>query len=244
MITIEEATSVHEYLTNYYQNSDDPISPPGIKNIELLESAIARPFMTMNRKDVYPDDLDKAAALFHGVISNHCFHNGNKRTALLLTMCFLDRAGYWLDKCDDLQLFEFTRSVAAHEICENRIDEIKTIKAFFRSNSRKKKITDEQLSFIALSRHLTNAGFNIEDDGDYYSIFKNNKRYTKIIKKGASGHEKYDPQYIKSLRKRLLLTPKYGWDSIRFYQLYSSLTENIGELLRLRGEVMDWLAKI
>lgn len=39
MITIEEATSVHEYLTNYYQNSDDPISPPGIKNIELLESA-------------------------------------------------------------------------------------------------------------------------------------------------------------------------------------------------------------
>lgn len=63
MITIEEATSVHEYLTNYYQNSDDPISPPGIKNIELLESAIARPFMTMNRKDVYPDDLDKAAAL-------------------------------------------------------------------------------------------------------------------------------------------------------------------------------------
>ncbi|HDL7430027.1 TPA: type II toxin-antitoxin system death-on-curing family toxin [Yersinia enterocolitica] len=244
MITLEEATSVHECLTTYYQNSADPISPPGIKNVELLESAIARPFMTMDRKDVYPDIFNKASALFHGVISNHCFHNGNKRAALLLTMCFLDRNGYWLDKCDDIELFEFTRSVAAHEICEHRKDEVKTIKTFLRKNSRKKKITDEQLSFIVLNRHLTNAGFNIEEDGDYYSIYKKKKRYTKIIKKGSAGHEKYDPQYIKSLRKKLLLTPQYGWDSIRFYQLSSSLTENIGELLRLRGEVMNWLAKI
>ncbi len=31
---------------------------------------------------------------------------------------------------------------------------------------------------------------------------------------------------------------------MRFYQISPSLTENIGELLKLRGSVMDWLAKI
>ncbi|MFW0976619.1 hypothetical protein [Leclercia pneumoniae] len=78
------------------------------------------------------------------------------------------------------------------------------------------------------------AGFSIHDDGDVYAITKNGKRYTKILKKGASGKEHYDPAYIKSLRRKLLLTPTNGWDSMRFYQVSPGLTENIGELIKLR----------
>lgn len=244
MVTYEEITNVHEYLTEHYSQSEDPISPSGVKSVELLESAIARPFATVGGKDAFPEVIDKAAVLFHGVISNHTFYNGNKRVALLITMCFLDRNGYWLDKCTDVELFDFTRKTAAHEISANRKDELKTIKAFLKKNSRKRKYGDEQLSFQALSQHLHNAGFSIEDDGDYYNIVKKNKRYTKILKKGSSGREHYDPAYIKSLRKRLLLTPTNGWDSMRFYQVSPSLTENIGELIKLRGAVLDWLAKI
>ncbi|HBC7479008.1 MULTISPECIES: type II toxin-antitoxin system death-on-curing family toxin [Proteus] len=244
MINYDDVVHIHAYLTEHYENSEDPIYPPGIKDEALLDSAIARPFMTVNGKDAYPEVMDKAAALFHAIISNHTFFNGNKRVALLTTMCFLDFNGYWLDKCDDLELFEFTRKIAAHEIAADRKNEIKVIKIFLKKNSRKRKYEDQQLSLHALTQHLNNAGFKLIDSGDYYEIYKNKKRYTKILKKGASGKEHYDPPYIKSLRKKLLLTPTHGWDSMRFYEISPSLTENIGELLLLRGEVMDWLAKI
>lgn len=246
MISKAEALSVHEYLADHYENSDDPISPRGIKNMELLESAVFRPFATAGGQDAYPTVIDKASALFHGVISNHCFHNGNKRAALLLTMCFLDSNGYWIDKCGDEELFEFTRKTAAHEISTKRSDEIKVIKAFLKKNSRKTANGDNPLSFIELSRLLSSAGFELEDSGDYLDVVnkKNDKFVTKILKKGRSGMENYDPQYIKKLRKKLGLTATNGWDSARFYQNGRGLTDNIGELLRLRGAVMDWLAKI
>jgi death on curing protein len=244
MIEYQEVINIHEYLTKHYEFSEDPISPPGVKSFELLDSAVARPFMTVAGKDAYPEVLDKAAALFHGIISNHTFHNGNKRVALLVTMCFLDKGGYWLDKCTDLELFDFTRKTAAHEIAKERKDEFKAIKAFLKKNSRKRKFEDQPISYHSLYQHLTNAGFSIVDDGDLYSIMKNGKRYTKILKKGASGKEHYDAPYIKSLRRKLLLTPTHGWDSQRFYQVSPGLTENIGELVKLRGAVLDWLAKI
>lgn len=245
-ISIDDAILVHNYLADYYEKSDDPISPRGIKNQGLFESAINRPFMTAGFKDAYPTTLDKAAALFHGVISNHCFHNGNKRTALLLTMCFLDLNGIWLDKCTDEELFEFTRKVAAHEITDKRENEINSIRNFLKKNSRKILTSDKQLSYFELDRLLDLAGFEIKIIENYGEIYRksDDKFFTKIIIKGKSGTENYDAPYIKKLRKKLGLTATNGWDRIRFYQNGYGLTNKIGELLKLRGQVMDWLAKI
>lgn len=36
----------------------------------------------------------KCAAILHGVVANHGFVDGNKRTALLLTALLIDRSGY------------------------------------------------------------------------------------------------------------------------------------------------------
>ncbi|OOF81763.1 type II toxin-antitoxin system death-on-curing family toxin [Rodentibacter caecimuris] len=245
-ITIEDATIVHEYLADYYENSEDPISPRGIKDQGLFESAIHRPFMTIGGKDAYPTVLDKGAALFHGVISNHCFHNGNKRTALLLTMCYLDLNGFWIDKCNDEELFEFTRKVASHEISENRNNEVKKIKEFIRKNSRKTIKNNRPLSYNELAKLLNLAGFKIEIAENFAEIYRksDNKFFTKIIIKGKAGTEDYDAAYIKKLRKILGLTSSNGWDSVRFYQNGHGLTDKIGQMLKLRGKVMDWLAKI
>jgi death-on-curing protein len=40
--------------------------------------------------------VGKAAALLHGVASNHGFTDGNKRTAILLVDLLLERSGYAL----------------------------------------------------------------------------------------------------------------------------------------------------
>jgi len=60
----------------------------------MLESAIARPQATFDRKDLYPDIFTKAAALGTSIIANHPFVDGNKRTAYLSMRIFLNLNGY------------------------------------------------------------------------------------------------------------------------------------------------------
>lgn len=61
----------------------------GIRDISLLESAIAQPRMTFAGEDLYPDLLEKSAALGFSIIMNHPFVDGNKRTGHAATEIFL-----------------------------------------------------------------------------------------------------------------------------------------------------------
>ncbi len=53
----------------------------GIQDQNLIESALSRPMTSAFGADAYPTLFAKAAALFHGVVHNHPFLDGNKRTA-------------------------------------------------------------------------------------------------------------------------------------------------------------------
>ena len=55
----------------------------------VLQSCCARPFQTAFGEDLFPRDIDKAAALFHAIVANHPFVDGNKRTATLSAILFL-----------------------------------------------------------------------------------------------------------------------------------------------------------
>lgn len=59
------------------------------RNRALLESAAARPFQTAFGKEIHPGILAKGAALFHSLITNHPFEDGNKRTAVTSLQIFL-----------------------------------------------------------------------------------------------------------------------------------------------------------
>lgn len=68
---------------------DEPIDPAHPRNLPLLESAVNRPFQSAFGEDAYPTIQEKAAALFHSLVCNHCFYNGNKRTAVVAVDLFL-----------------------------------------------------------------------------------------------------------------------------------------------------------
>ncbi|GAP95980.1 type II toxin-antitoxin system death-on-curing family toxin [Leptolyngbya sp. NIES-2104] len=51
----------------------------GIRDLGMLESAIAQPRMTFGGEELYPSLLDKAAALGFSLVMNHPFVDGNKR---------------------------------------------------------------------------------------------------------------------------------------------------------------------
>lgn len=73
---------IHAALADDFAASD-PITPSGVRELGLLESAAARPQTSLGQILKYPTAEMAAAALFHSVALNHAFYNGNKRTALI-----------------------------------------------------------------------------------------------------------------------------------------------------------------
>ena len=65
----------------------------GIKDLALLESAIAAPQASFSGKALVQDPLDIAAAYFFHLCQNHPFNDGNKRTALAACLVFLVQNG-------------------------------------------------------------------------------------------------------------------------------------------------------
>lgn len=235
---------IHEYLTEYFIDGEDPISPPGVKDENLLESAVVRKDMTAGGKDIFEGVFRKSAALFHGVISNHSFYNGNKRAALMSTLVYLGEHGYWVTKCTDEEMFEFTRKVAAHELSEDRGEEISIISTWLKTNSRRREIRDNRLSFNELKDVLSEFGYEIEiGRKNCCNVTKNGSFVTSIRYKGKNGLEDYDVKYIKGLRRRLKLTPEYGVDSLDFYGVKGT-NETLNKYMKVRHKVMRWLAKI
>lgn len=66
----------------------------GLHDAAMLHAAAARPFATFAGEDLYRDDFEKAAALFHSLIKSHPFLDGTKRTAFLATLYFLATHGH------------------------------------------------------------------------------------------------------------------------------------------------------
>ena len=66
---------------------------PGVRDEGLLDSALAQPFASFGGQDLYPSVHEKAARYGYGVIKNHPFDDGNKRTGTALIIAFLHGNG-------------------------------------------------------------------------------------------------------------------------------------------------------
>lgn len=86
----------------------------GVRDLHLLKSATGRPQMSVGFRDAYKSIFDKAAALFHSIINNHPFLDGNKRTSLLSAISFLGR-NKWSVEFKRKEAVKFTRK--AHNEC-------------------------------------------------------------------------------------------------------------------------------
>jgi death on curing protein len=65
----------------------------GIRDETLLDSALAKPRDVFSYAD-QPDIFRLAASYAFGIARNHAFVDGNKRTALVVPLTFLDRNGW------------------------------------------------------------------------------------------------------------------------------------------------------
>ena len=73
----------------------------GIRDENLLLSAINSPYQTFDGEDLYPTLIEKAVRLGYNLISNHPFIDGNKRIGLHALLVYLDIHGINLEYNDD-----------------------------------------------------------------------------------------------------------------------------------------------
>lgn len=71
----EEVLLIHERILERFGGAG------GLRDWNLLDSAVHRPRATFEGQELYPDLFTKAAALGHSLVLNHPFVDGNKRTA-------------------------------------------------------------------------------------------------------------------------------------------------------------------
>jgi death on curing protein len=88
---------------------------PGLRDEGMLESALNRPLQKIRYAD--PDIFELAAAYLFGIVKNHPFIDGNKRTAYLAADVFLALNG-WSVEAEQEDIISFVLAVAAGEIDE------------------------------------------------------------------------------------------------------------------------------
>ena len=87
-----------------------------VRDLGLLDAAVARPASSAFGADAYPTIELKAAALLHSIVRNHALVDGNKRLGWLSTVVFLDLNGQPVELDDD-EAYELVIDVA-----EGRLD--------------------------------------------------------------------------------------------------------------------------
>ena len=92
--------SLDDIIESHQNQIDTYGGSHGIRDIGLLESAIAQPEASFGGQYLHADIFEMAAAYIYHLVMNHPFVDGNKRAAFLALGLFLELNGSGLTASD------------------------------------------------------------------------------------------------------------------------------------------------
>lgn len=122
-LTIEDVLEIHADQIERYGGS------LGVREVELLQSAIGMPEAGFGDQYLHADLCEMAAAYLYHIVQNHPFIDGNKRTGTMAAFVFLKVNGLTLD-ADESAFEEIVLKAAQGQIGKDVIAE------FFRKYAR------------------------------------------------------------------------------------------------------------
>ena len=120
-LTLDEVLGIHADQIRRYGGR------PGLRDLGLLQSAVAMPETTFEGEFLHGTVFEMAAAYLFHLARNHPFVDGNKRTALMSALVFLGLNGQRLD-AESGALYELVDGVAAGSVDKAEVS------VFFRRN--------------------------------------------------------------------------------------------------------------
>jgi death-on-curing protein len=247
-LTVEEVLRIHETLVEDFARSGDPISPPGVKSMALLESAVSRQHTGHGDTLKYPDAISNAATLVYGICCDHPFHNGNKRTTLVAMLVHLDR-NHLCIYASKSELYELLVQIAGHSLGwhpdPRRPDkgpprrhadaEVREIADWLSNRVQKMVRGEKPITFRELRPVLARHGFELEvADSNSANVIKVIQKpprpfsRTPVIQRkriGTIGYRDEGTEValkdLKKLRRMCNLAEEDGVDSAAFYGDYA-----------------------
>jgi death on curing protein len=98
-------------------------STPGVRDLGLIDSAVARPQATFAGVEAYPSLHLKAAALLESLAGNHALVDRNKRVAFASMLFFYDLNGKRVTLRHD-EAFDMVIGVVTHELDIEKVAEL------------------------------------------------------------------------------------------------------------------------
>jgi death-on-curing protein len=89
-LLLDEVLAIHADQIARYGGSH------GLRDLGLLESALAMPEATFGGEDLHPSVHEKAGAYLFHLVKNHPFIDGNKRVGAMVAYVFLGMNGWRL----------------------------------------------------------------------------------------------------------------------------------------------------
>lgn len=251
----EDIVAIHRALVDDFASTADPIAPPGVKEPGLIGSAVNRPRTSFGDELKYPTIEMAAAALMHSIVHNHCFFNGNKRTALVAMLTFLDDNSL-IVTCDEGELFRFTLKLAGHNLVPNHYDnladrEVLEAARWIRSHSRAVQKGERPIPWHRLKRILRNydCEFNTPNRGNRLNItrtveiqkrWRRQPRTLHIQVQYAGDGQEVGRNTISDIRRDLELDEDHHIDSAVFYEakaLPDDFVKTYAKTLRRLGRI-------
>ena len=115
-LTVAEVLEIHEDQISRYGGS------AGIRDMNLLESAVQAPTATYAGKFLNADLYAMAAALLHSLVKNHAFVDGNKRVGTASALVFLSLNDVSIRQDDDA-LTDLVLAVATSRATREQVAE-------------------------------------------------------------------------------------------------------------------------
>lgn len=113
-LTLEDVLYIHEDQISRYGGMH------GVRDLGLLESAIAQPMMQFQNQYLHKNIYDMASAYIYHLCLNHPFFDGNKRTALVTMILFLRLNDVFLN-CEDEKVETLVIKIATKKISKPKI---------------------------------------------------------------------------------------------------------------------------
>jgi death-on-curing protein len=82
-ISIDDILEIHRHVVSEFGGIQ------GVRDLGRVESVIAAQSQEVFGEEIYPSIYEKSAAIMRGIIQDHPFVDGNKRTAVVATVSLL-----------------------------------------------------------------------------------------------------------------------------------------------------------
>lgn len=244
MVTVEDVLAVRRRLVETPIAQQDAFGRVDALFPDRLESAVSRQRTEFGGVQKYTKVHEIAATLFYGLAMSHSFENGNKRTALVTLLVFIERAQMELVDTTEDDLYDLVTELVEHRITIYKNEartpdaEVAAVARWLRARMRSVGHGDRKPTFKQLRRLLVAQGCTFEDpDNNFVKI-----RHGDVSVVTGFPKHNFDVgvNEVKRIRKELGLANIQGVRAREFYDI----DESVDDFVREYRGLLDRLSEL